>query len=466
VSTLLNCLDLRRFFRSTAGLLVAATAWDALIVAFLSLFSQPMQAVGQALGLAALLPGPLVAEERVGRIIMVYHALAIPFVAALVYFILELLPFEEKYPRLARPTITVGYMLTSLGGLVFAYGGRNWLAHGVFLAGLSLVFYAGAVLWVGLWPGRRYAHPERAQMKGIPLERLAFWLMALYTLVSAVIGAAAGSFFGNGFTAFLAEDVVREEHSIFHLAIIAHLHIMLTLIDVAILLIVVRYFDLRGRLHRIVMPLIIAGTTIVSFATWSVMLWEKTAHKVINVGAFLLLPAAAMVAFYGFSRLVQERLAAQGITRPTLGQRWRALLHDPVRFGIFFELIFVNAVVTAPGVYAAINLETFRQEAYTAIERTLLVGHWHVLATLSAVIVLFLVMDFVRVRGLLRQLVGWAVLVGSTLSFVFIQFYMIRSPGQDVSWTRPFFETGIGLFLIALAVFLGERLICWEPRAS
>jgi hypothetical protein len=36
---------------------------------------------------------------RVGRVIMLYHSLAISFVAALVYFILDLLPFEKQVLR-------------------------------------------------------------------------------------------------------------------------------------------------------------------------------------------------------------------------------------------------------------------------------------------------------------------------------------------------------------------------------
>jgi len=433
------------FFRSTEGLLIVATAWEALLIAFLAVFPGPI-------GL-----GPELTEAgRVGRIIMLYHALAIPFIAALVYLILDALPFDEKFPRIVRPTITVGYMLASAAGIGFGYFGAGWIGHGIFLVGLSLVFYAGLVLTVGLFPWRR--GPEGT---GFSQGRLAFWLMAVYTLISVTIGGVAGAYFGNGFTAFLAEDIVRESHTLGHGAIIAHLHIMLTLIDVALLLLVARRFGLRGRAYRVAMPLIVVGTTVVSFATWSVMVFEG-AHKIINVGAAVLLPAAFIVAFYGFAGIVRERLAQQGLGRGTFGQRLRALFHDPIRFGIFFELIFVNVVVTVPGVYVAFNLDTYRQPAFLEVERTILVGHWHVLATLSAVIALFLVVDRLGVRGFMRQLVGWGVLLGSTLAFVFVQFYMFRLPGQEVGWTVPLFEAGVGIFLVVLAIFLGERVFFWD----
>ncbi|OQY19784.1 MAG: hypothetical protein B6I34_09200 [Anaerolineaceae bacterium 4572_32.1] len=420
---------IRQLFHTTEGLLFTVTAWEALIVAFMGTFS----ATGPLawLNLPARLGIALDEAGKIGRVIMLYHALALPFVAALVYFMLDALPFEEKYPRLVRPAITAGYMLTSVGGLSFAYFGGSWIAHGLFVVGLSLAFYAGVVLCIGLWPWRR-------ETGGFSMERLAFWLMALYTLISAAIGGAAGAYFGNGFTAFLAEDALGMEHNLGQRAIIAHLHIMLTLIDVALLLIVARRFELRGRAYRAAMPLIIIGTTITSFATWSVMPFEEIAHKIINVGAAFLLPGAIIVALYGLARLARER----------------ALLKDPVRLGIFFELIFVNLVVTAPGVYVAFNLESYRQPAFQEVERTIAVGHWHVLATLSAVIALLLVMDRLGARGLLRQLVGWGVLIGSTLAFVFVQFYMFHRPGGDAAWTVPFLDVGIGVFLIALFVFL------------
>jgi hypothetical protein len=445
-----------RLFGSLPGLLVVAVAWDALVIASLSPFSGPVR----GLGLADLLGMDLGDAQRVGRIIMLYHSLAIPFVAALVYLVLDQVPLgsAEEAHRVRRSIavpVTVGYMLTSIGGMTFAYshlgeGGRNWIAHGLYLVGLSLVFYAGVLLAIALWPSRRWAtDPARhAHLGGIPLERLAFFLVAVFTLVSAAIGGTAGAFFGNGFEAFLAEDVVRvDPHTLFELMIIAHLHIMLTLIDVMILLLVIRTFRVEGRAHKIAVPLTIIGTIIVTFATWSVIGWEG-AHKVINIGSAFLLPGAILVAIWGLALLMREQ-----------GGNLRALFRDPIRFGIFYELIFVNLVVTVPGVYVAFNLETYRLPAYLAVERTILVGHWHVLATLSAVVVLFLIADRLGTRGWLRQAVGWGLLVGSTLAFVFVNVYMFRQPGQEKAWTVPVFETGVALSLLAVALFVAVRLV-------
>jgi len=450
---------LRRLFGTLPGLMIIVAAWDALIVASMSLFSGPLR----PLGLVELFNVDLGDTHRVGRIIMLYHSLAIPFIAALVYLILDRVPTgtshdeETRVRRSIVVPVTVGYMLTSMGGMTFAYGGRNWIAHGVYLAGLTLVLYAGVLLAIALWPWRRWAtDPARhAHLKGVSLERLAFFLVAIFTLVSAAIGAAAGAFFGNGFEAFLAEDIVREDpHTLFQLMIIAHLHIMLTLIDVMLLLLIIRTYGVKGRVHKLAVPLTIIGTIIVTLATWSVIGWEG-AHKAINAGSAFLLPGAILVAIWGFAHLMRQGLEPG---RAGTGQKIRALLRDPIRFGIFFELIFVNAVVTVPGVYVAFNLETYRLPVYLEVERTILVGHWHILATLSAVIALFLIADRLGMRGWVRQAAGWGLLVGSSLAFVFIQFHMFRQPGQERPWAMPLFETGIAMSLLAVALLIAVQL--------
>ena len=91
------------------------------------------------------------------------------------------------------------------------------------------------------------------------------------------------------------------------------------------------------------------------------------------------------------------------------------------------------------------------------VERAIAVGHWHVLATLSAVIALFLGVDRLGVKGILRQIVGWGTLLGSTLAFVFVQFYLFRQPDQDTTWALPFLDAGIAISLITLAIFVAAQ---------
>lgn len=445
---------LRYLFATPTGNLLTVTAWEALIIAFLSTFSAPLRAV---LGIP---PADLPETLRVGRIIMVYHALAVPFVAAAAYLTLDLVPVPAELGRSVRRIITPGYMLTSIGALGFAYFGRSWLLHGIFLLGLSLSFYAGVLLAAGLWPGReRVPSPEYAHWGSISLERMAFFVTAAALLISAVIGAGAGAFFGNGFRAVLAEDIVRQEHNLGELAVIAHLHIMLALIDVAIFLIIVRRFDLKGRLHKIAMPLTIAGTIVLSIGAWSVMLWEGIAHKIIYVGSTVLLFAALLMTIAGIAAVIRRQTAARGWHQPTAGQRLRALLADPLHFGPFFQMIWLQPAMVFPGIYTAVKLdEIYRAWPFEA-ERRILVGHWHILATLSATIMLLLVADRLGLAGRLRHWVGWGIIIGSDLAFAAGAVYEYLPPAADRTWIMPLLDAGLGAALLALAAFMVWRLI-------
>lgn len=423
-----------RLFTTPEGLAFVALAWVGFVLALLALLSGP----ARALGVTRYIPITLSEDERVGRVIMLYHSLAIPFLASLVYLILARMDVSAKIAQGVKPAITAGFLLTSIGGLTFGYLGRNWLFHGAYLVGLSLTFYAGVLLAIGLFPRR--GSPERP-------ARWAFWVMAVATLISAIIGAAVGSFFGNGFEAVLAEDIIREEHDVFQRGVIAHLHIMLTLIDVAILLLVARITPLGRRSGRWVYGLTVVGTVIVSLATWSVIIGplEKVAHKIINVGAGFLLPAGVLVAVSGFRALAREG----------------GVLRDPFRFGLYWFLVFVNVVVTAPGVYVAMNLETYRLPAYLEVERTIAVGHWHVLATLSAAMGFLLVAHLRRSRSTAARLSAWGMTAGTSAAFAFIIPYMFRQPGTVVAWPEPFLEGAIGVAMVSLAIYLVAEIIAF-----
>lgn len=423
-----------RLLTTPEGLALVALAWVGLVLALLALLSGP----SQALGLARHIPITLNDTERVGRIIMLYHSLAIPFLASLVYLILAWVEIPDRIAQAIKPPITAGFLLTSIGGLTFAYLGRNWLFHGIYLVGLSLTFYGGVLLAVGLFPRR--GSPERP-------ARWAFWVMAVCTLASAAIGGATGAFFGNGFQAVLAEDIIREEHDVFQRAVIAHLHIMLTLIDVAILLLVARITSLGRRASRWVYGLTVIGTIVVSLATWSVIIGplEKVAHKVINVGAGFLLPAGVIAAVVGFRALAREG----------------NLLRDPFRFGLYGFLVFVNFVVTAPGVYVAMNLETYRLPAYLEVERTIAVGHWHVLATLSAAMGFLLIAHLRGSRTRMARLAAWGMIAGTSVALVFILPYMFRPPDAAATWPKPFFEAGIGVAMMSLAAYLIAEIVAF-----
>jgi hypothetical protein len=193
--------------------------------------------------------------EREGRILMLYHAIATAVVAIEVYLITSIVSMKPHQISSINGLITAGYLMVMFFGLGFAYWGQNWVLHGLFLVGQSLVFLAGVQLAAALWPWKdeyRQQDPDYARTrKGIDLERVAFFVMVVATLGSATFGAVTGSYWGNGHETFLGENIVREPHkTALQLAIIGHLHIMLTLIAVALTLIIGRWFDFKGLWHH------------------------------------------------------------------------------------------------------------------------------------------------------------------------------------------------------------------------
>ena len=145
----------RRFdylFRSTRGLTLVAIVVVSLITAVFGMLSGPMVEWGVKEITVNLLGIQLVAAEREGRIIMLYHTIAMTVVAIEVYFITEILPMKRHEQTIINGTITVGYLTAAIFGLLFAYWGHNFIYHGLFILGQSLVFFAGILLAVALWP--------------------------------------------------------------------------------------------------------------------------------------------------------------------------------------------------------------------------------------------------------------------------------------------------------------------------
>lgn len=463
-------------FRSTKGLILVAIAAISLVTVFFGMLSAPMEAFGFKAWMIDNLGLRLVAKEREGRIIMLYHSISMAVVAIEVYMITAIVKMRPSQRTTINATITIGYLLTLVFGLVFGYFGRNFFAHGLAIAGMVIVFFAGVLLTAALWPWRkeyRITDPELARTKGgVDLERVAFFLMAFATLGSAMFGAAAGSMFGNGFETFLTEDTIREPvKTTLQKAVIGHLHIMLTLIAVALTLILGRAYDFRGKLHKAAMPLMIVGTFIITIGVWSVIFTEL-AHVIINVGSMPVLVASLLLVIHGWRRNMRSYLAARGITRPTFVQRLAGIVHDPLRFGTLWQMVFMNVVVTAVGIFMAMKLRTVIREWTSRDERIALTGHWHVLSGIIATIILLHYADMVDLRGRARQLLGWVVIFFSNLAFASVALYETKRLYVTELEEQPLIDTvmllidiGLATVLTALGVLMAWRLIdLFKPR--
>jgi hypothetical protein len=340
----------------------------------------------------------------------------------------------------------------------------------LFIVGQSLIFFAGLMLAAALWPWRKEYHikdRQYAHWGNIDLERVAFFVMAVAMLGSALFGAVAGANFGNGFESFLAEDVIREPYKTpFQLAIIGHLHIMLTLIAVALALLVGRWFDFKGILHKFSMPLMIVGTIVITLGVWAVVPFEPIAHMIIYGGSTLILLAALLLVIYGIDKLIKDRLAEVGTPKAGFLAKIRALLHDPLKFGSLWQMIFMNFNVSFVGIFVAVKLDEIFRVWPARDERTILTGHWHVLAGIIATIILFYYADMAGLRGRLRQWFGWIVIIFSNVAFASATIFEMKrlfvseaGQGLVVDVTMLLVDIGLATVLVALAAVLVWRLI-------
>lgn len=461
---------LKYLFTTTQGLVLGNMAIIALIVAVFGTLSGPLKEWGVGGFMEKVLCMDLQPQEREGRIIILYHTIAITFLSLLVYLIIDLVKMTESQIKNIRNSITAGWLFVVFFGLGFAYWGHNWAFHALFIVGQTLVFYAGVLLAIALWPWNKtyydtnteYAHTK----SGFPLERAAFWVMSVATLGSAVFGAVAGAYFGNGFETFLAENGVRHTyHSPLQLSVIGHLHIMLTLIGIATTLIIGRWFDWKGVTHQIGMWLFLIGTVILTLGVWLVVPFHLYAHTIIYVGAVFAMTGALMLVIYGWRQL----MGFGSETKEKLGffKRVKLLLDDPLKFGSLWQMVFMNFTVSGVGIFMAINLEKIFRVIPFREERITLTGHWHILAALTGTIVLMYIMSEVfPLKGKIRKWVGWTIILGSDLSFAMVTLFSLKRLWVTEEAQEPMVKTymiltevGLGVLEILLGAYMVWLLI-------
>jgi hypothetical protein len=465
----MRSLRLTYLFQSTKGLVLLAIGLVTFVTFFYGMLSGPMAEFGFSEIFIKATGMQLIPSEREGRIVILYHAIANAIVAINVYFITGSVPMRDTFRSIINGIITVGYITVMVFGLLFAYFGHNFIFHGIYLFGLSLVFFAGVLLAIALWPWKEEVHVKDSAYshtkRGVDLERVAFFVMAIAMLGSATFGAVTGSFWGNGHETFLAEDLIREpEKTALQLSIIGHLHIMLTLVGIAITLVIGRWFDFKGPLHKIAMPLMIFGTIVITIGAWSVVLTEY-AHYIIYGGSVMVLLAGLFLVIFAWRKLIRTGLEEKGITKGSFGQSIRALLRDPLRFGSTWQMVFMNFNVSFVGIFVAVKLDEIFRIWPLRDERVILTGHWHVLAGIIATIIILYYADLAGLKGRARKVFGWTVIIFSDIAFMSATIFEMKrlfvSEAEQqpiVNWTMILIDLGIAIVLITLAILLIWRL--------
>lgn len=472
-------------FGSTKGLILVAIAMIAIVTAIWGMLSGPMAEMGVREVVIKLLGMKIEQSEREGRIIILYHSIAMAVVAIETYMVTGLLKMKEFYKTSVRVLITVGYVLTMVFGMGFAYFGHNWAFHGLYITGLSLIFFAGVLLCIALWPwDKEYYLPSPAgrgaggegdyarTKSGVDLERVAFFTTAVTTVISALFGAIPGSYYGHGFETFLAENIIRlPEKTTMEYSVIGHLHIMLALIAIMITLIIGRWLDFKGAWHKAAMPLMILGCIVLNLGVWGVVTpLEPIAHMIIYVGATPSMLAALFLLIWSWGKLIKEGTAH--LAKPTFFQKLAALVRDPLKFGPTWQMLFMNFTTSGIGIFMAIKLDDIFRLWPAREERIELTGHWHALSAIIATIILMYYGDMIGLKGKVRQIYGWAVIflsdlaLGAVTVFEMKRLFISEAEQQPlVNALMYMIDFGLGMLLVLLAVVMVWRLIdLFKPK--
>jgi hypothetical protein len=457
-------------FGSTKGLILTAIAMISIVTAVWGMLSGPMAEIGVREVVVKALGMDMVQAEREGRIIILYHSIAMAVVAIEVYMVTSLLKMKQIFKTVINATITVGYIVTMIFGLGFAYFGHNWAFHGLYIAGLTLIFFSGVLLVIALWPWNReyyQADPDYARFRsGLDLERVAFFATALTTVISALFGAVPGSFFGNGFEVFLAENIIRyPEKTTMEYSVIGHLHIMLALIAVMLTLIIGRWLNFKGTLHKFAMPLMILGTIVLNLGVWGVVTpLEPIAHMIIYVGATPSMLAALLLLIWSWAKLARDGTAH--IPKPTFAQKISAVLSDPLKFGPTWQMLYMNFTTSGIGIFMAIQLDEIFRVWPAREERIELTGHWHVLSAIIATIILLYYGDMIGLKGRLRQFYGWSIIVLSDIAFAAVTIFEMKRLFISEATQQPLvnflmyaMDFSLAMLLLVLAAIMVWRLV-------
>jgi hypothetical protein len=457
-------------FNSTKGLILLAIALISMVTALWGMLSGPMAEMGVSEAVIRLFGMHLVPAEREGRIIILYHSIAMAVVAIETYMVTGLIKMKPFLKTAINALITIGYIPTMIFGLAFAYFGQNRAFHWMYISGLGLVFLAGTLLIIALWPWNRDYHLTSTDYShtkgGLDLERVAFFATAVTTVLSTLFGAFPSMFFGKGFEVFLAENIIRlPEKTIMEYSVIGHLHIMLALIGIMITLIVGRWLNFKGILHKIAMPLMILGTIVLNLGVWGVVTpLEPLAHMVIYVGATPSMTAALLLLIWNWNKLIRDGVAH--IQKPNFGQKLAALVRDPLKFGPTWQMLFMNFTTSGIGIFMAIRLDKIFRIWPAREERIELTGHWHVLSAIIATIILLYYGDMIGLKGRIRQWYGWLIILFSNIAFGAVTIFEMKRLFISEAEQQPLvnglmfaMDFGIGMLMVLLAVLMGWRLI-------
>ncbi len=429
---------------SLKTLIIIATSWDAFVVAFGMSYDPPFL---NTTGLSS--PPTQLMTAFYANEAMFFHALAIPFIAVLVYATLRICEVPRQIYLATKFTMTTSFVLASPSALYIMLEGQNSTVFGVLWIGLALGMLSAILLIVGLWP-KRNPNQEEMKLRGRNLSTLVLWAGVIGVLSATIVGAYASTGDSQwGATTTIPDGALLQA---------THIHVVIAIIDAALVALIVKVFKadkykgIPGLFVKIGLYGTLFGIPATTIATYATVPMGLEAHNGIEVFGAILLQSALFIMY-----------AIMAEERKLLGSRSPlAIMKNLMTFGMLFILFWVNVVVTLPGIYVALNLTAFNSLPNAQVFIT---GHEHILITLTALTLLMLIVRAYKVKGRLNHVAGFTLTAGYLLStaacipFIFYNWNVYTSPYV------PYIMAGIVLMIIGVVVTLVELGLSKEDQA-
>ena len=154
------------------------------------------------------------------------------------------------------------------------------------------------------------------------------------------------------------------------------------------------------------------------------------------------------------------------IKKPGFFQKLAALGRDPLRFGPLWQMVFMNFTVSEIGIMMAVKLDEIFRLWPAREERIELTGHWHVLSAIVATILLLYYGDLIDLKGKVRKLYGWGIIILSDIAFAAVTIFEMKRLFVSEAEQQPLVNTlmytmdfGLAMLLVILAMVMIWRLL-------
>jgi len=202
-----------------------------------------------------------------------------------------------------------------------------------------------------------------------------------------------------------------------------------------------------GKLYTYLLGITPIGVITLSWGAWVLN------HYVIWVGAGILILVTVIISIVGLNTTIKEHLG-DDYRDASRGQKIKALFKEPVKLSYYY-LLFIAEILVFPQIYVGLVTDDYyRLHDMTMLEYNFNVAHWHQLAVMIAVALMVHAIDFFRVEGRLKQILGYTFFIGVNLTFPFAMIHMIR-PLEWENWDIFRSITFIGVWFLLAGFVLG-----------